>query len=86
MKNLIVITRPAADARRYKAAVEALGLSCFLEPLLRIDAGQEPVPKPKPYQGLIFTSVNGIRHFCGGEAFKGLDTYCVGTRTAEVAT
>ncbi len=55
----ILVTRPKNQAARTASALQQLGHSCRIEPLLRIETIASPLPQTK-YDGLLITSVNGL--------------------------
>ena len=83
--NLILITRPQPDANDYAKRVEAAGFKTLVEPVLRVEPLPFAVPDTDAYDGLVFTSTNGVRLSPPGFD-AGLPVYCVGKKTANEAT
>ncbi len=77
----VLLTRPDPASEAFWATFAAPGVSCVISPLLEI-VGTGRAPDLNPYNGVIFTSSNGVAH---GPAGAGLPAYCVGARTAEQA-
>jgi len=86
LKPLLLITRPAEDARRTAAAVAIAGFQPLVAPLLRIDA-LDWKPPAGEIDALLFTSPQGPRH-CSGlhPSLAQLPAYAVGAATARAAT
>lgn len=66
---------------------EALGAEqhIILSPLLNIE--MLPIETPvTQYQGLIFTSENGVRAFALTKGYQNIPAYCVGKRTTKAAS
>lgn len=77
-RPIILLTRPQAQAERF---AQALGdVQTVISPLMRIELLPLGVDLAE-YQGLIFTSENGVRA-CGA---SDMPAYCVGDRTANAA-
>ncbi len=57
----LLVTRPLVDAHGTVLALEALGHTVSLEPLLRIDPLSEAAIADKPYQAVLVTSANAVR-------------------------
>jgi uroporphyrinogen-III synthase len=82
--NLVLITRPQPDADDYAKRVEAAGFKTLVEPVLRVEPLPFPVPDTGKYDGLVFTSTNGVRLSPSGFD-PDLSVYCVGKKTATEA-
>lgn len=78
----VLVTRPAADARRTAARLAALGHEAVLAPVLAIAPTAEPAPAG-PFDAVILTSANALP-FVPPER-KLLPTFVVGERTAAAA-
>ncbi len=78
----ILITRPAAAAERFVAALRAAGIntSVIVSPLLQV-VSTAAVPSFAGFSGVIFTSVNGVEVAPAGD----LPAWCVGEATAAAA-
>jgi uroporphyrinogen-III synthase len=83
MTNLVVITRPRDEAEQLAAALQALGYSTLIEPMLRITALPAAIPDLGAYDALAFTSANGVRAFAAKSDERALPVFAVGVRTAE---
>ena len=84
---LIVLTRPQAQSERFaQMCCEVLGedVQIILSPLLKIELLPFKMPET-PYQGLIFTSENGVRAYAQTPSDQSIPAYCVGERTAMAA-
>lgn len=84
---LILLTRPAAQARRFAGECRAeLGdrAEILIAPMQEISLRDLP-PIPEG-TALIFTSENGVRAYQAGGGSPGVAAYCVGDRTARAAT
>ncbi|MGZ9098041.1 MAG: uroporphyrinogen-III synthase [Micavibrio sp.] len=88
MTCIILITRPAEDATETAAAVTALGYRALCAPVLAIDDTDAALPDPALYQGLIFSSANGVRSFMRRQplaAYFTLPAFVVGDHTEKAA-
>lgn len=81
----VLITRPLHDAVPVAEAVEQKGLRPLIEPMMEIVPLDITLPPLKEYQGLVFTSANGIRAFCALSDARDLPIYIVGRDSARVA-
>lgn len=88
-KKIILITRPAEEARLFARRLRAEGFNVAVEPMLEIEHLDFKLPNMSSYQGLVFTSVNAVRALAArlGDKVKGFEgpCYCVGDRTAKEA-
>lgn len=83
----VLLTRPAAQSRAFAAALQARfgpGLDVIESPLLRIDM-LSPAVDFSRYDGLVFTSQNGVAAFAHLHGPSGMTAFCVGERTADAA-
>ena len=81
----LVVTRPAADAKRTAAALEREGHAVDIAPLMRIESVTGVTLDTGPWSGLIFTSANAVCAAAGIAGFAGLTrlrAFAVGARTA----
>jgi uroporphyrinogen-III synthase len=88
MTRIVLITRPAEDAAETAAAVAALGYQAMCAPVLSIHDIDVTLPDPTRYQGLIFSSANGIRALIRRHplaAYFSLPVFVVGDHTAIAA-
>lgn len=86
-RALIVLTRPQAQSERFaQMCREGLGVQTriILSPLLKIELLPAKLPE-RAYDGLIFTSENGVRAYKQTQLGLGIPAYCVGERTAKAA-
>ncbi|HRO16287.1 MAG TPA: uroporphyrinogen-III synthase [Paracoccus sp. (in: a-proteobacteria)] len=79
---VLLITRPAAAARRFAAQAAGLGLDCVIAPLLRIDPMDHDRAAAAMARGLVFTSENAVPAAGPG---RGRPAICVGPQTAAAA-
>lgn len=78
----VLLTRPAAQSARF---AKALGdVEVVISPVLEVQYRDLAV-NPGDYDGLIFTSENGVRAAAAGAKLRGQRGYAVGQRTAKVA-
>ncbi len=84
----ILVTRPAHDQAALAARLEALGHEAVSSPLLKIEPLEFSLPDLSGFQGLIFTSANGVRATVekfNFEKLKNLTAVTVGDATAATA-
>ena len=80
----IVITRPADEAERSAAVLEALGAEVLIAPMVRIlpliDLGplDQAIDRLGDYDWLVFTSGNGVRFFLDRLLARGRDLRALG--------
>lgn len=80
----VLVTRAAPGAEATAARLEALGHDALVAPMLRI--APEPVDADVAgFQGLVFTSSNGVTAFAAATPVRFLPAWCVGEATAEAA-
>jgi uroporphyrinogen-III synthase len=83
--NLVLITRPAADADEFANDITALGLTPLIEPMLGLVPVPYKVPDLKSYPAIVFTSANAVRVFgCPADSRDAL-VFAVGSHTADEA-
>ena len=83
----VLLTRPAVQSRAFAARLrERFGprLEVIESPLLRIDMLSPEVDFSR-YDGIVFTSQNGVAAFAHLGGPTGMTAYCVGDRTADAA-
>ncbi len=89
VKKLILITRPLEESRLFARKLRHEGFEVMVEPMLEIALLDFKLPDFSEYQGLIFTSVNGVRAMAArlGKKISDIECacYCVGDRTAREA-
>ena len=84
----LLITRPAEDAKRQAAPLEALGHETVMRPLMEVVFPRLTPLRLQGVQGLIATSRNALRGLARNgtfEAAKRLPVFCVGEGTASFA-
>jgi uroporphyrinogen-III synthase len=81
----VLITRPDEDAAPLARLLESRGHECLIEPMLAIRYLDGEMPDPAGFQGLIFTSANGVRAFLRQSALRTATAWCVGDATARAA-
>lgn len=84
---LILLTRPAAQAERFADQCRAefgTKAEILIAPMQEIVL--QDLPAIPSEASLIFTSENGVRAFAAGGGGAGHIAYCVGDRTAQVAS
>lgn len=84
MKQTLWVTRTAPDNKGTLEWLRQNGAKAIDVPVLETLCLRANPPKQRP-DGIIFTSVNGVRHHPLDAAFHNLPTYTVGNRTAEAA-
>ncbi len=78
----VLLTRPKTQSARFANGLK--GFDVIISPVLEVQYRDLPV-NPRDYDGLIFTSENGVRAVAAFADLQGLRGYAVGQRTAEVA-
>ena len=93
----IVITRPRQQAEQLAAALVEHGAECLLAPTIKImpladySALAQALAKIEQYNWLIFTSINGVKHFFSRlpvygkslESLSGMRVAAIGAATAQ---
>jgi uroporphyrinogen III methyltransferase/synthase len=80
----IVVTRPAAEAARSAAALEALGAEVLLAPTVEVRPITDPAPvdaaigRLSEFDWIVFTSANGVRFFLDRLEHQGRDLRALG--------
>jgi uroporphyrinogen-III synthase len=80
-KNLILITRPIEDAKNFAALLEQEGFKALIEPLMTMKPVKHRPPETREYDGLLFTSANGVRLFEGRTTGR-TPAFCLNGQTA----
>ncbi|MGB4107945.1 MAG: uroporphyrinogen-III synthase [Alphaproteobacteria bacterium] len=80
--NIILITRPVADADDFARDVQALGLNPLVEPMLGIVPVSYKPPVINAYPAIVFTSANGVRVFGCPPGAAEMPVFAVGAHTA----
>lgn len=86
-RPVLLLTRPRAAAERFAAQLPPrlrYTLDIEIAPLAEILPTRAPVPDPDGFDYVIFTSENGAAML--GGAPRALPAWCVGARTADVAS
>ncbi len=82
----LVILRPEPGASRSAARAATLGLECIVCPLFVFEPVQWTVPDIEPFDALLLTSANALRHAGPGlAALASLPVLAVGNATAAAA-
>lgn len=81
----LLVTRAEPDASRLCETLTALGHGALKEPLLSIEPTGAALPNLGDFQGLVFTSANGVRAFAACSEARALPVYAVGAATGEAA-
>lgn len=81
----ILLTRPRAQSEAFAVQIEALGATPLIWPLLEIRDLGTGGAVPRNCDGVVFTSLNGVRAVPDDDAMGRLTAWCVGARTAESA-
>ena len=84
----ILVTRPQEDASAMQSALQSLGHTVMVEPLLQIEYCDVSQIALGGVQGLIVTSRNGVRAICrhpGIDQFRVLPMFAVGPGTVQEA-
>lgn len=84
MYGAVFITRPKENAEIIAERIREKGYDVFVEPFLDIIFDNFDVPDLENYQGLIFTSANGVRSFCCSCQNRALPVFVVGNNTAQI--
>jgi uroporphyrinogen-III synthase len=81
----VLNTRPLEDAAELNERLLQLGMTVVSEPLLQIAFFDESTPDLEKFEGLIFTSKNGLRAFGRVSAQRDIPVFAVGDSTARFA-
>lgn len=82
----VLITRPAEDAERFAAALRAMGHEALLEPVLRIQMLDVPIPDfDASVQAILITSAQAARALALRTGRRDLRLLAVGPHSAEIA-
>ena len=83
----VLLTRPETQSLRFAADLRRRfgPVSVVLSPVLRIVPRRGPVPLAD-VAAVVLTSENGARALAAAADVAGMRAYCVGDRTAKVAT
>jgi uroporphyrinogen-III synthase len=85
MRKLLLL-RPEPGLSASAERARALGLDVIICPLFVVERVEWDVPDPKPFDALLLTSANAVRHGGAGlEALADLPVWAVGETTAEAA-
>lgn len=94
----VLVTRAREQASALTAQLESLGASCIEAPSIKIEAPSDgyagidaAIADLSAYEWVIFTSVNGVKHFFArmkeagkdSRAFAGIRICAIGSKTAE---
>ena len=81
----VLLTRPLEQSRAFAACLAEDGVTCQIWPLTRIVPVMTAPHVPPTVDGLIVTSVHGLRAFAALTGRRDLPVLAVGDRTAEAA-
>lgn len=82
----ILVTRAQPGAQETAARLEAMGYEAMVSPAITLEALPDtPLPETSDLAGLVFTSANGVLHFCQRSKDRSLPAWCVGPATAQAA-
>ena len=81
----VLITRPAADAAGFAAALHDHDIETVIHPLMQIRPLKDASPALEGITALAFTSANGVRAFAGKTARRDLPSFVVGPVTGTTA-
>ena len=89
IRRLVLVTRPKQDAQEIADIIKATGYDVQCEAFLRVvlhDVAHDlALDNLQQYEGLIFTSRNGVRSFCHNNPKRDFEVYAVGKATATMA-
>ncbi len=83
MRPQVVVTRPREEAEELAQRLDGLGYEALIEPMMTIVPLDAPLPAPRDYAALAFTSANAVRIFAARAPERDLPVYAVGGRTAQ---
>lgn len=82
----VLITRAEPGNRQTALRLTALGATVIPTPVLTLQANPDAIlPDLSSFDGLVFTSANGVRFFSDASTERSLPAWCVGPATAEAA-
>lgn len=81
MSGHVLITRPHEDAGSIAAKLASRGYQTTLQPFLKVVYKDAPLKGLSIYDGLVFTSANGVRAFCRNTLERDLPVWAVGEQT-----
>ncbi len=82
----VIICRAQPGADQTAETLENMGFRPVLSPSLElVDDVSVPLPEPSGFNGLVFTSANGVRAFQRRSDDRATPAWCVGPATAEAA-
>lgn len=84
-KDLVLITRPRQQGEDFACALRAYGIDTLCAPVLEYHALEKSLPDLGKYDGLIFTSINGLYLFNNHNNIPDIPVFAVGNKTAEKA-
>ena len=84
-KGAVLITRPVLQAGVFAAELKDLGLELetLVAPLLEVEAVGYEAPDLDGVDGLVFTSVNGVRFFDHADVSRDIPVFAVNVQTRE---
>jgi uroporphyrinogen-III synthase len=82
----ILLTRPQGESEALAPAIVAMGYNVAVAPMLEIvPCAEARLPALAGFDGLVFTSANGVRAFADLSPERDLPAWCVGAATARAA-
>jgi uroporphyrinogen-III synthase len=85
-RPFVLLTRPREESEALAAPVEARGYNAAIAPMLRIEPLPDiALPDLSAYDGVVFSSANGIHSFQKISEERNLAAWCVGPATARAA-
>ena len=85
MSRLVLITRPEEDSLLIADLVKEKNYDVVTEPFLKVILHDQDLTDLESYQGLIFTSTNGVRAFCQNSNRRDYSVFAVGDQTMDEA-
>lgn len=83
-KNLVLITRPHEQAEDFARTLNEYAIKCLCAPVLEYHPLETSLPDLTVYDGLIFTSANGL-HILNDISAPRIPVFTVGDKTAKSA-
>jgi uroporphyrinogen-III synthase len=82
----VLLTRPLADSQRIADELQTHGVASMIWPMTRVELATDPIPVPGHITALVFTSSHAVRAFVANHAGRDFCVFCVGDRTAGLAS
>ncbi|MBU6476177.1 MAG: uroporphyrinogen-III synthase, partial [Alphaproteobacteria bacterium] len=81
----VLVTRPQPAAEEFAEKLRARGHMAFVAPMMEYVGVEAAFPDLAEYQALVFTSIEGVRHFSALTPARDLPVLAVGDATAAAA-